>query len=188
MTEHRMKNNGSGPVIITALVMVLLFSGFAFFLVTQGQGIPNVEEDRAQIRFKNLADLNSENQKVLAQYRWVDKNKGVVGIPIDRAMQLLRTESQKYPTRLEFRMALANVEVRAQKFDLAVAEYNGLLDKVDRKSATAADLYVRLGTTLSYARNLPAAIDACGEPASARMRKSYNQRSHGQVRRVRLRR
>jgi hypothetical protein len=89
-----MKNNGSGPVIITALVMVLLFSGFAFFLVTQGQGIPNVEEDRAQTRFKNLADLNSENQKVLTQYRWVDKNKGVVGIPIDRAMDLTLVQLQ----------------------------------------------------------------------------------------------
>ena len=94
MTEHQQKDNSSGPLIITALVMVLLFSGFAFFLVTEGQGIPNVEEVHAQTRLKNLADLNSENQKVLTQYRWIDKSKGVIGIPIERAMDLALVQLQ----------------------------------------------------------------------------------------------
>ena len=58
------------------------------------------------------------------------------------------------------RLALANLEVRSKKFDQAIAEYKSLLDKVDRKSASAADLYVRLGDTESMAGNLPAAIDA----------------------------
>jgi hypothetical protein len=75
-------------------VMVLLFCGFVFFLVSQGQSIPNVEEVKAQGRLKNLADLNSENQKALTQYRWVDKSKGVVGVPIDRAMDLVVAELQ----------------------------------------------------------------------------------------------
>jgi tetratricopeptide (TPR) repeat protein len=78
----------------------------------------------------------------------------------DRAMQLLRTEIQKYPTRLEFHMALANISVRAEKYDLALAEFNGLLDKVDRKSSTAADLYIRIGETYRQAQNYPAAIEA----------------------------
>lgn len=81
-------------MIFTGLVMILLFCGFAFFLVSQGQSIPNVEEVHAQTRLKNLADLNAENQKVLTQYRWVDKNKGVVGIPIDRAMEVVLVELQ----------------------------------------------------------------------------------------------
>ena len=48
------------------------------------------------MRLKNLADLNSENQKLMTQYHWVDKSKGVVGIPIDRAMDqvLVRTAIQ----------------------------------------------------------------------------------------------
>ena len=78
----------------------------------------------------------------------------------DRAMQLLRSEIQKYPTRLEFHMALANISVRAQKYDQAIAEFNGLLDKVDRKSSTAADLYIRIGETYRRAQNYPAAIEA----------------------------
>ena len=94
MAEHRQKGKSSAPVIVTGLVMVLLFCGFVVFLVSQGQSIPNVEEVHAQARLKNLADLNSENQKVLTQYHWVDKSKGVVGIPIDRAMDLVLVQLQ----------------------------------------------------------------------------------------------
>ena len=75
MTEQRQKGKSSAPVMITGLVMVLLFCGLVFFLVSQGQSIGNVEEVKAQVRLKNLADLNSENQKALMQYRWVDKSK-----------------------------------------------------------------------------------------------------------------
>lgn len=78
----------------------------------------------------------------------------------DRAMQLLRSEIAKFPTRLEFRLALANIEVRAEKYDQAIAEFSGILDKVDRKSPMAADLYVRLGETYRRAQNVQGAIDA----------------------------
>ena len=94
MAEHQQKGKSSAPMILTGLVMILLFCGFVIFLVSQGQSIPNIEEVHAQTRLKNLADLNSENQKVLTQYRWVDKTKGVVGIPIDRAMDLVLVQLQ----------------------------------------------------------------------------------------------
>jgi hypothetical protein len=94
MAEHQQKGKSSAPMILTGLVMILLFCGFVIFMVSQGQSIPNVEEVNAQTRLKNLAALNSENQKVLTQYRWVDRSKGVVGIPIDRAMDLVLVELQ----------------------------------------------------------------------------------------------
>ena len=94
MAEHQQNGKSSAPMIVTGLVMVLLFCGFAIFLVSQGQSIPNVEEVHAQARLKNLADLNNENQKILTQYHWVDKSKGVVGIPIDRAMDLVLVQLQ----------------------------------------------------------------------------------------------
>src|SRR3984957_7400138 len=94
MAEHPPKGKSSGPMIVTGLVMILLFSGFVIFLISEGESIPNVEDVHAQARLKNLADLNSENQKILTQYRWVDKSKGVVGIPIDRAMELVLVELQ----------------------------------------------------------------------------------------------
>jgi hypothetical protein len=94
MAKHQEKVKSSIPTMITGLVMVLLFGGFALFLVSQGQSIPNVEELHAQARLKNLADLNSGNQKILTQYHWVDKNQGIVGIPIDRAMELVLVQLQ----------------------------------------------------------------------------------------------
>ena len=94
MAEHPPKGKSSGPMIVTGLVMILLFSGFVIFLISEGESIPNVEDVHAQARLKNLTDLNTENQKVLTQYRWVDKSKGVVGVPIDRAVDLVLAELQ----------------------------------------------------------------------------------------------
>jgi len=94
MAKHKEKRKSSTPILITSLVMILLFCGFAVFLVTQGQSILNVEELHAQARLKNLADLNSGNQKILTEYHWVDKSRGVVGIPIDRAMDLVLVQLQ----------------------------------------------------------------------------------------------
>ena len=94
MAKQQEKVKSSILTPITGLVMVLLFGGFALFLVSEGQSIPNVEELHAQTRLKNLADLNSGNQKILTQYHWVDKSQGVVGIPIDRAMDLVLVQLQ----------------------------------------------------------------------------------------------
>jgi hypothetical protein len=94
MAENTQKNRVSLSVIITGLVMILLFVGLAIFLVSQRENIPTVDEQTAQVRLKNLGELNAENQRVLSQYHWIDKNKGVVGIPIDRAMDLVLAQLQ----------------------------------------------------------------------------------------------
>lgn len=51
-----------------------------------------------------LSNLVANQQARLAEYRWVDQQKGVVTIPIDRAMQLVVSElsshaAQKAPHR-----------------------------------------------------------------------------------------
>jgi hypothetical protein len=56
------------------------------------------EQTRAQKRMERLKALQEENQKDLTTYAWVDKNKGVARIPIDRAMELTVAElAQKKP-------------------------------------------------------------------------------------------
>ena len=94
MAKNTQKNRVSLSVIITSLVMMLLFVGLAAFLVSQRDNIPTVDEQTAEVRLKNLAELNAENQKILTRYHWLDKNKGVVGIPIDRAMDLVVAQLQ----------------------------------------------------------------------------------------------
>ncbi|MBI1789993.1 MAG: tetratricopeptide repeat protein, partial [Acidobacteria bacterium] len=78
----------------------------------------------------------------------------------ERAMQVLRAETQKYPARLEFRVAMGNLAVRAKKLDLAIGEYRWLLDRVDKKSAMAGDSYFRLAEVYRMKNDLPSALEA----------------------------
>jgi hypothetical protein len=94
MVEHQHKPKKLTPMIVTGLVMLMLFGGLAILLTWQGQSIPDVEVVKAEVRLKNLADLTSDNERILTQYRWIDKSKGVVGIPIARAMELVLPELQ----------------------------------------------------------------------------------------------
>ena len=110
----------------------------------------------AEEAFRKCYDLNPANAAGLlgmTEVMMAEKQP-------DRALQALRTEIQKYPTRQEFHLALGNLLVRAGKYDAGIAEFTALLDKADRKSATAADLYVRLGETQILNQNLPAAIES----------------------------
>jgi len=122
-------------------------------------GIVLVAEQKykeAEDVFRKVYDLNPANAAGLlgmTEVMMAEKQP-------ERAQQALRTEIQKYPTRQEFHLALGNLLVRAGKYDQGIAEFTALLDKADRKSATAADLYIRLGETHILNQNLPAAIDA----------------------------
>jgi hypothetical protein len=94
MIKKQQKPTWSFSRVFVGLVLVLLIGGLIALVVWQRQGIPTYDEQRRELRLKNLAELNAENQKVLTQYHWVDKNKGVVGIPIERAMQLVLSDLQ----------------------------------------------------------------------------------------------
>ena len=122
-------------------------------------GVVLVNEKRykeAEDIFRKSYDLNPANSRGLMGLSEVIMAQNQP----ERAMQVLRAEIEKYPTRFEFRLALADVEVRAQKFDQAISGFSELLDKIDRKSAIAADLYIRLGQTHRLAGHYPAAIDS----------------------------
>ena len=122
-------------------------------------GLLNMSEGKfkdAEESYRRCYDLNPANSRGLmglVELFMIQKQP-------DRAMKLLREEMQKFPTRLELRLALANVMVRDQKYSQAIAEFNGLLDKVDRKSTAAADLYVRLGEAQRRTGDTQAGIDS----------------------------
>lgn len=42
---------------------------------------------------EELDSLRASQLEVLHEYRWVDRSKGVVAIPIDRAMEIVERES-----------------------------------------------------------------------------------------------
>jgi hypothetical protein len=75
----------------TWLGVVLLFVLFGAIVVAVIGPAPrgdSYEKMRAETRAKKLKDARDEEIKALCSYAWVDKNKGTVRLPIDRAMEL----------------------------------------------------------------------------------------------------
>jgi hypothetical protein len=75
----------------TWLGIVLLFALFGVIVLAIIGPSPrgsDYEETRAKKRNENLKTLREEADKALTTYGWVDKNKGVARIPIERAMEL----------------------------------------------------------------------------------------------------
>src|SRR4030095_409122 len=78
--------------------IVLLFVLFAVIVLAIIGPAPrgsDYEETRAKKRVENLKTLREEADKALTTYGWIDKNKGVARIPIERAMELTVAELAK---------------------------------------------------------------------------------------------
>jgi len=107
-------------------------------------GVLNLSQSRlkeAEDAFRKSYQLNPADSRGLI---------GVVRCYLARnnaeaAIDLLRAESDKAPDRADLREALANAAVDAGKFDLAIAEYQKLLDAPGNNVKQQASLYVRLG-------------------------------------------
>lgn len=85
----------------TWIGLVLLFAFFgllAWVVIGASPRGNSYEEKRAKARSEKLQAARDETTKALTTYAWVDKNKGVVRIPIADAMKLTVTElAQKAP-------------------------------------------------------------------------------------------
>jgi hypothetical protein len=85
----------------TWLGIVLLFGLFGVIVFAIIGPMPrgsDYEEMRAKKRMENLKTAHEDAEKSLNGYAWVDKTKGVVRIPITRAMELTVAElMQKKP-------------------------------------------------------------------------------------------
>src|SRR6476646_3534522 len=85
----------------TWLGIVFLFVLFGLIVLAMIGPSPrssDYEETRAKKRMEKLNALQEENKKDLTTYAWIDKNKGVARIPIDRAMEITVAElAQKKP-------------------------------------------------------------------------------------------
>jgi hypothetical protein len=68
--------------------LFVLFGLIVFAVIGPSPRSSDYEETRAKKRMERLKALHEETQKDLTTYAWVDKNKGVARIPIDRAMEL----------------------------------------------------------------------------------------------------
>jgi len=83
------------------LGVLLLFAVFGLFVWAVMGMMPrgdNYEQKRATARFEKLKTVRDEANGALHGYAWVDKAKGTVRVPIQRAMELTVAElAQKKP-------------------------------------------------------------------------------------------
>jgi hypothetical protein len=70
------------------VLLMVLFGVMAVAIIGPAPRGDTYEQQRAQNREKKLKDLRDEDAKALTSYGWIDKNKGSVRIPIERAMEL----------------------------------------------------------------------------------------------------
>jgi tetratricopeptide (TPR) repeat protein len=108
-------------------------------------GVVNLAEGKykdAEDSFRRSYQLNPANSRGLM---------GIVETLVaqhksDEALNLLKGESEKAPSRLDLQLLLGNTAVRAGKFDLAIQTFNGLLSRMD-KGRAQGDIYMRIGET-----------------------------------------
>jgi hypothetical protein len=78
--------------------LFVLFGLIVLAVIGPSPRTSDYEETRAKKRMEKLKTLHEESQKELTTYAWVDKNKGVTRIPIDRAMEVTVADlAQKKP-------------------------------------------------------------------------------------------
>lgn len=75
------------PWFIAVAGALTLVGGLAW-MVSQKTQAPGIDLERAQLRASNLVELQAENQAAMTRYGWVDARRGIVRLPVSRALEL----------------------------------------------------------------------------------------------------
>lgn len=78
----------NAAAVVAALAMLLLLAGLMIHYTRP----PDLNAKRAEERAKALQELNAANKEALETYGWVDQAKGVVRLPVARALELAAQE------------------------------------------------------------------------------------------------
>ena len=62
--------------------------GFLTWFVTGRSGAPDLDTARAALRRQYLAELEETNRVALTTYGWIDSRRGVVRLPLNRAIEM----------------------------------------------------------------------------------------------------
>jgi hypothetical protein len=85
----------AGLAVVTLLVFVVVVGIFRYFYDTDQTGLARRQpvvppEPRIEVApYEQLQQIRAKEDHVLTTYAWVDKQNGVVRVPIDRAIDLL---------------------------------------------------------------------------------------------------
>lgn len=78
--------------LLSVLALLLVALAGALWLIRPESATEREDQERAAVRTKNLADLRAADQTALTTYGWNDRAKGIVRIPVGRAMELMVPE------------------------------------------------------------------------------------------------
>jgi hypothetical protein len=87
------------------VVLFLLFGVIVLAVVGPAPRGDTYEETRAKKRMEILKTARDTEAKELGTYGWIDKNKGVVRVPINRAMQIAIAELANQKPRPAYAIA-----------------------------------------------------------------------------------
>jgi Flp pilus assembly protein TadD len=125
-------------------------------------GVLNLAEKKykdAETTFRRAYELNPANPRGLMGVVETYMAQGMS----DKALQLLQSECAKTPTRMDFHLALGNVEVRAGRFDMAIGEFRTVLANTPPGTKGQGQLYLQIGETYRRKGDFAAAVSAFQE-------------------------
>jgi len=80
----------SGVLLLIGVLILLLAAVLGGLWLNRSNTATETEDaDRASVRTKNLAELQVADSNALTTYGWNDQAKGIVHIPITKAMELV---------------------------------------------------------------------------------------------------
>lgn len=88
---------GSAWINTLAVLLALLVVAGLVWAMKHYTTPPDLTAARAAERAKNLTELHSAEKQAMDTYDWVDKTKGIVRLPVQRAMELTVADWQNPP-------------------------------------------------------------------------------------------
>jgi len=109
----------------------------------------------AEERFRRAYVLDPHNLRALLgiEQMYISNNQP------EKASEFVAAEVAKEPQRRDLRHELANLHLRSRQFDLAVTEYQALIDEPGASAAEQANLYAMLAAAYEGKNDFPKAIE-----------------------------
>lgn len=83
-----------GSIAAVAVAGLIVLWAIAFFVRAWAHEQVSAEEQRKVVEAVSVqvADQRAQQEQLLSDYRWIDAERGVIGLPIERAMELVVRE------------------------------------------------------------------------------------------------
>lgn len=92
--EHESPSKAGSCIYFVAIAGLFLIMSWLVYYMNVKTTPGAIGKDRAAERAETLQGIREAEEQALVQYGWIDKPKGVVQIPVERAMELVEQEWQ----------------------------------------------------------------------------------------------